>query len=170
MADSERLQSLSIDELLREVRAREEAQSKAPTATEAPALTPDPSLQDVELATIVEKLQSEQKVIYGVDDRKDVFQIRNEKIRNDADSVVIWHGVQPVRHGAFPRPADDRLLLGFSCSPRYHCDGWPLCECEQRGDREVHFRLPHAGRNDCTNRHRQRGNLSRREHHRATAG
>jgi hypothetical protein len=89
VADSEGLQSLSIDELLREVRAREEVQSKAPTATEAPALTPDPSLQDVELATIVEKLQSEQKVIYGVDDRKDVFQIRNEKIRNDADSVVI---------------------------------------------------------------------------------
>jgi hypothetical protein len=89
VADSEKLQSLSIDELVREVRAREEAQSKAATVTEAPDLTPDPSLQDIDQATIVEKLQREQKVIYGVDDREDVFRIRNEKIRNDADSVII---------------------------------------------------------------------------------
>jgi hypothetical protein len=73
VADSERLQNLSIDELVREVRARE-AQSKALNG-DATVFTPNPSLQDVELATIVEKLQSEQKVIYGVDNRKDVFQV-----------------------------------------------------------------------------------------------
>jgi hypothetical protein len=87
VADSERLQNLSIDELVREVRARE-AQSKALNG-DATVFTPNPSLQDVELATIVKKLQSEQKVIYGVDNRKDVFQVENEKIRTDADSVVI---------------------------------------------------------------------------------
>jgi Trypsin-like peptidase domain len=87
VAVSDRLQHLSLDELVREVRAREVAQSKAPT--EATDFAPNPSLKDVETAAIVEKVQSEQKVIYGVDDRKDVFQIRNEKIRNDADSVVI---------------------------------------------------------------------------------
>jgi hypothetical protein len=86
MSDSERLQSLSVEELLREVRARE---TQSETTAVPPDSTPQTSLQDIDLATIVEALQSEQKVIYGVDDRQDVFQITDQAILNDVDSVVI---------------------------------------------------------------------------------
>jgi hypothetical protein len=86
VSDTGILLTLSVDELLREVRARE-TQSKAPAL--ATDTAPETRLQDIELATIVETLQSEQKVIYGVDDRQDVFLINDQAILNDADSVVV---------------------------------------------------------------------------------
>jgi Trypsin-like peptidase domain len=86
VSDSDVLQSLSVDELTREVRARVAQLEGLEVATDT---TPETRLQDIDLAKIVEILQSQQKVIYGVDDRKDVFQINDQAILNDADSVVI---------------------------------------------------------------------------------
>src|SRR5918994_1838889 len=86
MSDSEILQSLSVEEMAREVRARVARLEGLAVPADT---TPDKRLQDTDLATLVEKLRSEQKVIYGVDDRQDVFQITDQAILNDADSVVI---------------------------------------------------------------------------------
>lgn len=85
MPDIEKLKSFSVDELLQELRSRE----AQPTITaEADRLAPNESLKEFDSETIATALKDNQKVIYGVDDRVDVFQVKDEAILNDADSVV----------------------------------------------------------------------------------
>jgi Trypsin-like peptidase domain len=93
VSDSEILQSLSVDELLHEARARE-SQSEAPAS--ATGATTETRFQNIELATIVETVKHRQEVIYGVDDRQDVFEITDQAILDDADSVVLVCGQNEV--------------------------------------------------------------------------
>jgi S1-C subfamily serine protease len=86
VTDGEILQSLSVDELLRVVRTRESGSGASAVATEA---TTETQLQNVELPTIVETLKHRQEVIYGIDDRQDVFEVTDQAILDDADSVVV---------------------------------------------------------------------------------
>jgi hypothetical protein len=72
----EKLKSFSVDELLEELRVRDKKAE------------PSKSFKDFDSATIFKVLKAEQKVVYGVDDRQDLFQISDPKILSNADCVV----------------------------------------------------------------------------------
>ena len=84
MEDRNILDEFNTDELLRELKARH-----APaTAFAAAAPVPDTRLAGVALREIADKVREEQKLVYGVDNRKDLFEIINPKVRANAATVV----------------------------------------------------------------------------------
>jgi hypothetical protein len=85
MTDIQKLKELSVDELLQELRARE---VKAGKAILAVAPETRESLSQFDDATITKALKENQKAIYGVDDRVDVFQLPAGPNLDDVDSVV----------------------------------------------------------------------------------
>jgi V8-like Glu-specific endopeptidase len=94
------LDDFSAEELLLELRLREEQdlergeleadESGAPVEAEPEEDEADfnPELRDIETEAIAAALLDQQKVIYGVDDRKDIFQINDAALLRDTDSVV----------------------------------------------------------------------------------
>lgn len=91
MADAKKLDSLSVSELVRELRVRAE-RPRTPGLAGAAAVSvvdgPDESLREFDTPTLVKAALREQKVIYGTDDRVDVFQLPAGANRDDVDSVV----------------------------------------------------------------------------------
>lgn len=87
MQDIKKLEDASIEQLLSEVRARESEAKSAPGAT-ATYSQRDSELKEFDSPTLIETLQAKQKVIYEVDDRVDVFQVTDQAVLDDADSVV----------------------------------------------------------------------------------
>ncbi|PSB40551.1 hypothetical protein C7B80_33180 [Cyanosarcina cf. burmensis CCALA 770] len=86
MSDIQKLEELSVDELLQELIARG---AKAEKSFLAVPLEPSENLREFNNETIIEVLRKNQKVIYGTDDRLDVFQLPpTGPTVNDADSVV----------------------------------------------------------------------------------
>jgi hypothetical protein len=85
MPDIQKLEKFSVEELLAELRAREAKRSLTDLAGD---LEPNAELQEFDSETLVKALKDNQKVIYGTDDRLDVFQINDQSILSDADSVV----------------------------------------------------------------------------------
>jgi len=71
-----KLNSFEAHELLEELRSRPK---KAKTSE---------TFQGVDSATIAKVLKDKQKAVYGVDDRQDLFDVKDPKILNDADCVV----------------------------------------------------------------------------------
>ncbi|MBI4964408.1 MAG: trypsin-like peptidase domain-containing protein [Desulfomonile tiedjei] len=83
MSDIQLLESLSAEELRAELAARE-AKTKG-----ALAMPASESLKHVTSATIVEVLRAQQKVIYGIDDRQDIWELSSaDPMKSQADSVV----------------------------------------------------------------------------------
>lgn len=87
------------DRLLRELRLRgaaagtrsaeEPGPTRAPSAmAPSPGLERDANLAGVSDAEIADALRAAQKVIYGTDDRQEVFALTDEWLRRDAASVV----------------------------------------------------------------------------------
>ena len=74
MPDQNKLQALPVDDLRRELRARH--------------LKPSEALAEFDDATLVTQVKAAQKVIYGTDDRQEIFQLTQAADRDDADSVV----------------------------------------------------------------------------------
>lgn len=93
MSDIKKLEEFSAEELLRELRARE---AKLSVTEAAVHLQPNEQLREFDSKTLVETLKNNQKVIYGTDDRADIFQIDDPAILNDADSVVALFSVNDV--------------------------------------------------------------------------
>ena len=85
MADIQKLKALSVDELLKEIRARTAKDGKAVLAK---AEEPSENLREFDDATVANVLKENQKVIYGTDDRVDVFQLPAGPNLDDVDSVV----------------------------------------------------------------------------------
>jgi V8-like Glu-specific endopeptidase len=86
MTAIDEMKDVTVGQLLGELRRRE--------APEAERLT------DVETPALVAALLDKEKVIYGVDDRKDMFQVTNDKIRRDADCVAaLFSSSQVVDNG-----------------------------------------------------------------------
>jgi hypothetical protein len=85
MTEIQKLKDLPVDELLQELRARE---SKAEGAARAVSPESSENLREFDDATIVEVLSGKQKVIYGTDDRVDVFELSAGPDLDDVDSVV----------------------------------------------------------------------------------
>ena len=85
MADIQKLKALSVDDLLTELRART---AKAEKAVLTKAEEPRESLREFDDATVANVLKENQKLIYGADDRVDVFQLPAGPNLDDVDSVV----------------------------------------------------------------------------------
>ena len=82
MADVAVLKSLSVEELRAELNFRK--------SSAAVRLAPPPSvsLENISEREILSELMDRQKVIYGTDNRLDLFQVTDPNILGDADSVV----------------------------------------------------------------------------------
>ncbi len=80
--DLKKLESFNVDDILSELRARE---STTKMRGFAKAATP---LATYDNKTLVEALKNAQKLIYGMDDRQDMFQVTDNNILKSADSVV----------------------------------------------------------------------------------
>lgn len=92
MSDTEILESLSIQELRAELAARQARHKPVLTAA---AITP---LKHIDDATLVDYLRYRQKVIHGVDDRKDIYELPpDHPARMNADSVVALFNVGNVK-------------------------------------------------------------------------
>lgn len=85
MPDIQKLKALSNDDLLQELRARE---AKAKNIGLAISPEPSESLSEFDDASITSVLKENQKVIYGTDDRVDVFQLPAGPDLDDVSSVV----------------------------------------------------------------------------------
>ncbi|MET0385640.1 MAG: trypsin-like peptidase domain-containing protein [Polyangiales bacterium] len=79
MAKTRVLEQIGVEALRRELSARRD---------KTKALAREPALQEVDDPTLITSLKSQQKVIYGSDDRVDVFQLPAGPERDDVDSVV----------------------------------------------------------------------------------
>lgn len=87
MNDLEQLKSRTVNELSAELKARAAKAATANVAPAARAVTND-GLRGFDDATIAGALKANQKVIYGMDDRVDLFQLPTGANRDDTDSVV----------------------------------------------------------------------------------
>jgi Trypsin-like peptidase domain len=85
MSDIKKLKDLSVDDLLQELRTRE---AKAKNINLAIPLEPSENLREFDDESIANVLKENQKVIYGMDDRVDVFQLPAGPNLDDVDSVV----------------------------------------------------------------------------------
>ncbi|MFP2924942.1 trypsin-like peptidase domain-containing protein [Pyxidicoccus sp. 3LG] len=85
MSDSQKLTQMSVEDVLEELRAREARKSGGAPGTRA---APRTELAQFDDQTLVNQLKGNQKVIYGTDDRVDVFQLAPGLDRDDVDSVV----------------------------------------------------------------------------------
>src|SRR4028119_355753 len=81
-----KLEEFSVDDLLLELKAREGLSNGNRAIHKAMAT---PALEKFETADITRVLHDKQRVIYGADDRRDMYQVTDPAILNDADSVVI---------------------------------------------------------------------------------
>ncbi len=147
------------------------------------------------LSTLVQQLPSRlslpanswirtEKVIYGVDDRKDFFEFKSDpKVRELANSVaalfsdtdVVDNGdgtstlrpdsrssAEIVPRGAILRSANRRLLLGLSCWRRSHRDGRSLRQRRKCHDDTLRLRFSNGGRNNSRDAHPEQGHLPRK--------
>jgi Trypsin-like peptidase domain len=85
MSGQDKVKKYSIEELLKELRAREA--KKSANAPEE-AFHTDEGLKNVDSEVIARELRDKQKVIYGTDNRVDLFQINDPLILGNADGVV----------------------------------------------------------------------------------
>lgn len=81
-----KLEDFSVDDLLLELKAREALSNGNRAIHKAMATS---ALEKFESADITRVLQDKQRVIYGTDDRRDMYQVTDPTILNDADSVVV---------------------------------------------------------------------------------
>ena len=92
------LHNLSLSELRQELDAREQElyRGKSKSKISSP-LEPRKDLEKYRTMEIVNAVRSHEKVIYGVDDRVDIFELKNDEIRSIADSVVALFGANRIR-------------------------------------------------------------------------
>jgi hypothetical protein len=85
MADRNRVQDIPPEEILWELRRREAAGNLAELGVGLKATV---GLEGLETEDLVDELLNKQKVIYGVDDRQDLFSVQDPAVQQDADGVV----------------------------------------------------------------------------------
>lgn len=82
-------EGFSADELLQELRARESLEKGVGVfAAKSAALHPRVDLAAVDSATLASVLVGKQKLIYGTDDRLDLYEVADSEIRDDSDCVA----------------------------------------------------------------------------------
>ena len=81
------LEEFSLEDLVNELRTREVTQAPGATAAaESPGS--NEALRQFDSQSIAKAVNAQQKVIYGTDDRQDVFQVTDPTSLNDIDTVV----------------------------------------------------------------------------------
>ena len=107
-------------------------------------------LAGVETDALVSALLEKERVIYGVDDRQDMFAVTDQKLRRDADCVagmfrstqVVDNGdgtrqcshiklrrrFQSLRERALQESTDRAKLFWLLCRKRSDGDCWSLCQ------------------------------------------
>jgi hypothetical protein len=97
MPDLQKLEELSVDDLLQELRVREQKDGKTGGVG-----SPEASnlLRGFDEASLVTVLKEKQKVIYGTDDRVDVILLPDGPDKKDVDSVVaLFRSAQVIDNG-----------------------------------------------------------------------
>lgn len=110
------------DELLREIRRRERrAGSAGRTRAAAPIAGRARDLADVPTPDLIQAAKGRQRVIYGSDNRQDVFKVTKPAIRRAADAVV-----------ALVKAADleENANGTFSLATESYKDAYGLCSSE----------------------------------------
>lgn len=95
MSSPKQLDDVTAEQLLAELRRRQTNTSEPAAAV---AEEPVNGLADLDTATLTDALKSKQKVIYGTDDRQDLFQVIDQAALRDADSVVALFAEADVRN------------------------------------------------------------------------
>ncbi|SMP54369.1 trypsin-like serine peptidase [Noviherbaspirillum suwonense] len=85
MSNDKDLEGVDHEELLKVIRSRNKPQKENGSST---ALTKEKNIAASDIPTLLKALKAKQKVIYGVDDRKDMYEVSEKKFLVDADSVV----------------------------------------------------------------------------------
>jgi hypothetical protein len=99
MTNSVNLEQVPMEDLLSELRLREERASEPSAAGAAPAGAAPSPLDAFDPQTLANAVRTGQRVIYGTDDRQEVFQL-GVPDRNDADPVVaIFPGASVTDNG-----------------------------------------------------------------------
>ncbi len=94
MPDIQKLNELSVDDLLQELRARA---AKAGKASFPEAGEPSASLSEFDDESIAAALRRNQRVIYGTDDRVEVVELPAGPNLDDVDSVVALFNAATIR-------------------------------------------------------------------------
>ncbi|MEO5741242.1 MAG: serine protease [Vicinamibacterales bacterium] len=81
-------QEWTVEELVAELRRRQRRASSGVSARSAAATSRAGELDAVSTAELARMAQDRQRVVYGVDDRKDIFQVPSPKIRKASEAVV----------------------------------------------------------------------------------
>jgi S1-C subfamily serine protease len=92
MAKKKPFEAWTLDELIAEVRHRERAGTDrtraAGTKQAKPRISRHHGLHTVPSRQLVKAVQDRQRVIYGVDDRQDLYQVKSAKVKQVSDAVV----------------------------------------------------------------------------------
>jgi hypothetical protein len=125
MADKD-LKEWTADELVAELRRRERSGEAGESARERGRALPRPGtrsheLQHVPTAELAKLAQDRQRAIYGVDNRKDLYQVSSAKVKKAASSVV---GL--VKTHDLQKQADGSYLLATET----YRDAYQLCSNE----------------------------------------
>jgi hypothetical protein len=87
MAPKQALKQWTLDELMAELRHRERKARAGHTRTLAtPRVSARPGLAEVPTRELVHHVRGRQKVVYGVDDRKDIYQVKRKTVLTAADA------------------------------------------------------------------------------------
>ena len=81
------LEEFSLEDLVNELRAREETQTPSAAAASESSRSNE-ALRQFDSRSIAKAVNAQQKVIYGTDDRQDVFEVTDPASLNDIESVV----------------------------------------------------------------------------------
>src|SRR5262245_21524337 len=125
--DSSNLKQWTADELLAELRRRERVAATKGAGGERSRAAPAPApgrlneLESLPTADVAKLAQDRQRVIYGVDGRKDMYQVTSSKVRAAAKGVVAL-----VKAGDLVRQEDGTYML----STEPYRDAYDLCASE----------------------------------------
>ena len=180
MTDHSKLAGISMSDVRAELHARAKSAAKS-APLDAGAATP---LTSVPTGELVDKLRNEEKVIYGVDDRKDFFEFKSDpKVRELANSVAaLFSDTDVVDNGDGTSTLRTRTLgqaqrlcreerffdqpIGAFCSGflvgRSHRDGRSLRQRRKCHDDTLRLRFSNGGRNNSRDAHPEQGHLPRK--------
>jgi Trypsin-like peptidase domain len=126
MSDSS-LKEWTADELLAELRRRERAIAAKATggergrSVETVSLGRSRELQDLSTAELAKLAQDRQRVIYGTDNRKDLYQVKSSKVQAAANAVAAL-----VKSSDLTRESDGTYTL----STEQYSESYQLCGSE----------------------------------------
>ena len=82
------LEEFPLEDLVNELRAREETQTPSAAAASESSSRSNEALRQFDSRSIAKAVNAQQKVIYGTDDRQDVFEVTDPANLNDIESVM----------------------------------------------------------------------------------